>query len=62
MDDSDTRDYYDMISAREEIDLRPQLERLDRLIARSEGIDPAALTFAIRSNPSSVMQQPRQNN
>jgi len=51
-----------MISAREEIDLRPQLERLDRLIARSEGIDPAALTFAIRSNPSSVMQQPRQNN
>ncbi len=37
-----------MVSARQEIDLRPKLERLDRLIARSEGIDPAALTFAFR--------------
>jgi len=37
-----------MISAREESDLRPQLERLGRLIARSEGIDPAASTFAFR--------------
>ncbi len=46
--DSDTRNYYDMISARQEIDLRPQLERLDRLILRSEGIDPARLTFAFR--------------
>ena len=46
--DSDTRNYYDMISARQEIDLRPQLERLDRLILRSEGIDPGALTFAFR--------------
>jgi len=46
--DSDTRNYYDMISARQEIDLRPQLERLDRLILRSEGIDPAALTFEFR--------------
>ena len=46
--DSDTRNYYDMIAARQELDLRPQLERLDRLIARSEGIDPGALTFAFR--------------
>jgi len=46
--DSDTRNYYDMISARQEVDLRPQLERLDRLILRSEGIEPAALTFAFR--------------
>jgi len=46
--DSDTRNYYDMISARQEIDLRPQLERLDRLILRSEGIDPGALSFAFR--------------
>ncbi len=46
--DSDTRNYYDMISARQEIDLRPQLERLDRLILRSEGIDPGALTFEFR--------------
>ena len=46
--DSDTRNYYDMVSARQEIDLRPQLERLDRLILRSEGIDPAALSFAFR--------------
>ena len=46
--DSDTRNYYDMISARQEIDLRPQLERLDRLILRSAGVDPAALTFEFR--------------
>ena len=36
--DSDTRNYYDMIAARQELDLRPQLERLDRLIAHSEGL------------------------
>jgi len=36
------------VSARQAIDLRPRLEGLDRLIARSEGIDPAALTFAFR--------------
>ncbi len=46
--DSDTRNYYDMISSRQEIDLRPQLERLDRLILRSAGVDPAALTFEFR--------------
>ena len=46
--DSDTRNYYDMISARQELDLRPQLERLDRLILRSAGVDPAALTFEFR--------------
>ncbi len=40
--DSDTRNYYDMIAARQELDLRPQLERLDRLILASEGIDPDA--------------------
>jgi len=54
--DSETRNYYDMISARPEIDLRPQLERLDRLIARSEGIDPAALTTRI---PAAVVAQRR---
>ncbi|WP_165359358.1 anti-CBASS protein Acb1 family protein [Lichenibacterium minor] len=37
-----------MIAAQQELDLRPQLERLDRLICRSEGIDPGALTFAFR--------------
>ena len=36
--DSDTRNFYDMIAARQELDLRPQLERLDRLIAHSEGL------------------------
>ena len=46
--DSDTRNYYDMVSARQESDLRPTLERLDRVIARSEGLDPAALTFDFR--------------
>ena len=37
-----------MISARQGIDLRPQLERLDRLILRSAGVDPGALTFEFR--------------
>ena len=46
--DSDTRNYYDMIVARQELDLRPQLERLDRLILASEGLDPGGLTFAFR--------------
>ena len=31
-----------------ELDLRPQLERLDRLMLRSAGLDPGALTFAFR--------------
>ena len=31
-----------------DFDLRPQLERLERLMLRSEGLDPAALTFAVR--------------
>ncbi len=38
----------DMIAARQELDLRPQLERLDRLIFGSEGIDEGALGFAFR--------------
>ncbi len=46
--ESDTRNYYDMIAARQEIDLRPQLERLDRLLLASEGIDPGAVSFAFR--------------
>ena len=37
-----------MIAARQELDLRPQLERLDRLVLRLEGIAPGALTFAFR--------------
>ena len=37
-----------MIAARQELDLRPQLERLDRLICWSEGIDEGALGFAFR--------------
>ena len=46
--DSDTRNYYDMIAARQELDLRPALERLDALILRSEGIDPSAVSFTFR--------------
>ena len=46
--ESDTRNYYDMIAARQDLDLRPQLERLDRLMLRSEGLDPDGLTFAFR--------------
>ena len=46
--ESDTRNYYDMIAARQELDLRPPLERLDRLMLRGEGLDPAALSFAFR--------------
>ena len=37
-----------MIAARQEGWLRPALERLDRIVAASEGIDPGALTFAFR--------------
>ena len=46
--DSDTRNYYDMIAARQELDLRPQLERLDALLLRSAGVDAAFLRFAFR--------------
>ncbi len=46
--ESDVRNYYDMIAARQELDLRPQLERLDRLICWSEDIDEGALSFAFR--------------
>ncbi len=46
--ESDVRNYYDMIAARQELDLRPQLERLDRLICWSEDIDEGALGFAFR--------------
>ena len=38
--DSDTRNYYDMISSRQELDLRPQLERLDALLLSSAGSTP----------------------
>ncbi len=46
--DSDTRNYYDMIAARQELDLRPQLERLDALVLRAAGVDPASVSFAFR--------------
>ena len=46
--DSDTRNYYDMISARQELDLRPQLERLDALLGRSAGVAAGALRFEFR--------------
>ena len=46
--DSDTRNYYDMIASRQELDLRPQLERLDALLLRSAGVDPDAVSFAFR--------------
>ena len=46
--DSDTRNYYDMISARQELDLRPQLERLDAVLLRSAGVDPARVGFEFR--------------
>jgi hypothetical protein len=46
--DSDTRNTYDMIAARQAIDLRPQLERLDRILLRSAGVDPANVSFDFR--------------
>ena len=46
--DSDTRNYYDMIAARQELDLRPQLERLDALLLSAAGIDPGAVRFEFR--------------
>ena len=36
------------MAAHQELDLRPGLERLDRLMLRSEGLDPDALGFAFR--------------
>ena len=57
--DSDTRNYYDMIAARQELDLRPQLERLDRLIAHSEGLDPGALSFAFRPVVAARRRRPQ---
>ena len=44
----DTRNYYDMIAARQELDLRPRLERLDAVLLASAGVAPDALTFAFR--------------
>ena len=46
--DSDIRNYYDMIAARQAIDLRPQLERLDRLLMASASVAPDALSFTFR--------------
>ncbi|MCW6510976.1 DUF1073 domain-containing protein [Lichenifustis flavocetrariae] len=46
--DHDTRNYYDMIAARQEIELRPQLEHLDRLLLASAGVAPGALSFSFR--------------
>ncbi|MCW6511409.1 DUF1073 domain-containing protein [Hyphomicrobiales bacterium BP6-180914] len=46
--DHDTRNTYDMIAARQEIELRPQLERLDRLLLASAGVAPGALAFTFR--------------
>ncbi|MCW6511407.1 DUF1073 domain-containing protein [Lichenifustis flavocetrariae] len=46
--DHDTRNYYDMIAARQEIELRPQLERLDRLLFASAGVTLGALAFTFR--------------
>ncbi|MCW6511411.1 DUF1073 domain-containing protein [Hyphomicrobiales bacterium BP6-180914] len=44
----DTRNYYDIIAAWQEIELRPQLERLDRLLLASAGVAPGALSFSFR--------------
>ena len=46
--DHDTRNDDDMIAARQELDLRPQLERIDALLLRSTGVDPGALRFSFR--------------
>ncbi|MGJ0397423.1 MAG: DUF1073 domain-containing protein [Methylocystis sp.] len=46
--ESDTRNYYDMLSSRQEVDLRPQLERLDEILIRSAGVAPDAVSFEFR--------------
>ena len=46
--DHDTRNYYDMIAARQELDLRPRLERLDACVLASAGVEADALSFAFR--------------
>jgi phage-related protein (TIGR01555 family) len=44
--DSDVRNYYDRLSAEQELDLRPQLERLDEVLIRSElGTRPPEIYF-----------------
>lgn len=48
--DSDIRNYYDMISARQNSELRPQLERLDEIMVRSElGVMPDDFSFTFGS-------------
>lgn len=43
--ESDLQNYYDNISSRQELELRPDLEYLDRAIAANLGIDPGKMNF-----------------
>lgn len=44
--DNEIRNYYDSISAKQEANLRPQLDQIDAVLFRSEGIgDPADMCF-----------------
>lgn len=48
--DNEIRNYYDMISAKQEADLRPQLERLDQVLVRSAlGNYPEEYAFEFES-------------
>jgi len=50
--DSDIRNYYDMLSARQEVDLRPKLEYLDNIIYRSLfGSEPEHNSLTFEFNP-----------
>ena len=37
-----------MVAARQELDLRPPLERIDALLIRSAGVAPEAVRFSFR--------------
>ncbi len=37
-----------LAQGRQELDLRPQLERLDGFLLRSAGVDPSSLRFSFR--------------
>lgn len=45
---SDIRNYYDMLAARQEVEVRPALHRLDEALCRHAGVPPAAVSFEWR--------------
>lgn len=44
--DSDLQNYYDSVNSKQELELRPELEYLDRAMAANLGIDPGKMQFS----------------